>query len=117
MEDRTGRAAAHVVTAAWLYYHQDQTQQQIAKRLGVSRATVVRLLQTAREDGLVEIRVTQPLPEPMAAALELEELLLGNSKKNEESIRTSLLEYCKQDTWAMVELYWKLSELAKLEAA
>jgi DNA-binding transcriptional regulator LsrR (DeoR family) len=79
MEDRAGRASDHVVTAAWLYYHEDQTQQQIAKRLGVSRATVVRLLQTAREDGLVEIRVTQPLPTPLAAALELEELLSDTS--------------------------------------
>jgi hypothetical protein len=50
------------------------------------------------------------------ASLELEELILGSSELDEESLRVALLEYCKLDTYAMVELYWRLSELAKLEA-
>lgn len=79
MESRTGRVTDHTVTAAWLYYETNQTQQQIADRLGVSRATVVRLLQVARDEGLVEIRVTRPLPDAMATALELEKRLAGTS--------------------------------------
>ncbi|GAB3472401.1 sugar-binding domain-containing protein [Kineococcus endophyticus] len=53
-------ALAH--TAATLYYLQDATQAEIAERLGTSRATVSRLLQEARDRGLVRIEVL-PLPE------------------------------------------------------
>jgi DNA-binding transcriptional regulator LsrR (DeoR family) len=53
-------ALAH--TAATLYYLQDATQAEIAERLGTSRATVSRLLQEARDRGLVRIEVL-PLPQ------------------------------------------------------
>lgn len=46
--------------AATQYYLQDATQADIAKRLGVSRATVSRLLTEARRQGIVEIRVHRP---------------------------------------------------------
>ena len=41
--------------AAWLYYTEELTQSQIADRLGVSRSTVIRLLQKAKQSGLVTI--------------------------------------------------------------
>ena len=41
--------------AAWLYYIEEFTQSQIADKLGVSRSTVIRLLQRAKESGLVTI--------------------------------------------------------------
>ncbi|MBS0122820.1 sugar-binding transcriptional regulator [Thetidibacter halocola] len=41
--------------AAWLYYIEEFTQSQVADKLGVSRSTVIRLLQRARETGLVTI--------------------------------------------------------------
>jgi len=47
-------------TAAQQYYLEDATQGDIAKRLGVSRATVSRLLTEARRQGIVEIRVHRP---------------------------------------------------------
>ena len=40
-----------------LYYVQNQTQQEIAKRLGVSRPTISRLLQDAQDHGIVQITV------------------------------------------------------------
>lgn len=40
-----------------LYYVQDQTQQEIADRMGISRPTVSRLLQDAKEYGIVQITV------------------------------------------------------------
>jgi DNA-binding transcriptional regulator LsrR (DeoR family) len=43
--------------AAWWYYVDGWTQEAIAERLHVSRATVVRMLQRARQSGIVEIRV------------------------------------------------------------
>jgi len=56
--------------AASQYYLQDATQADIAGRLGVSRATVSRLLTEARRQGIVEIRVhrpTEPAEGPLAA--------------------------------------------------
>ncbi len=44
-----------VVEAAWMYYHDGLNQAKIAKRLDVSRATVVNYLQEAREKGYIRI--------------------------------------------------------------
>lgn len=49
------RKATDLARAAWLYYVEEQTQSQIADKLGVSRSTVIRLLQRARQSGLVTI--------------------------------------------------------------
>lgn len=57
--ERFPLALAH--TAATLYYLQEATQAEIAQRIGTSRATVSRLLQEARDRGLVRIEVL-PLP-------------------------------------------------------
>ena len=43
-----------------LYYLHDQTQQEIADRLRISRPTVSRLLQEAQEQGIVQITVAPP---------------------------------------------------------
>ena len=51
-----------ILYAAWNYYHNNLTQSQIAKRMHVSRATVGRLLEKARRDGIVQIKITKPLP-------------------------------------------------------
>ena len=45
---------------ASLYYVDNLTQSEIATRIGVSRIKVVRLLQKAREIGIVEIRIQNP---------------------------------------------------------
>ncbi len=46
---------------AQLYYVHDETMDSIAKRLGVSRSTVSRLLKQAREAGIVRISLSQEL--------------------------------------------------------
>jgi len=46
---------------ASLYYEENQTQDQIAKAIGVSRSGVSRLLTRSRELGLVDIHVRYPL--------------------------------------------------------
>lgn len=43
--------------AAWLYYHDELTQSQIATLLGVSRATIVNYLQEARANNYIRISV------------------------------------------------------------
>jgi DNA-binding transcriptional regulator LsrR (DeoR family) len=61
------RTKAHsqgaIYAAARLYYEDDLPQHEIAKRLRVSRTTVVRLLQLARETGVVRIEVRSPASE------------------------------------------------------
>jgi len=47
-------------TAARLYYEDDLSQQQIADRLSISRTTVSRLLQMARDNHIVRIQVVEP---------------------------------------------------------
>lgn len=44
-----------VARAAWLYYHEELTQGDIARHLGVSRSTVTRLLRRAKDEGLVKV--------------------------------------------------------------
>ena len=46
-----------IVSAAWLYYHENMTQAEIAEVLGVSRPSVANMLARARETGIVRISV------------------------------------------------------------
>ncbi len=46
---------------AWLYYKENMTQDDIAKRLNLSRSKVVRLLQKANDEGIVHFHITGPL--------------------------------------------------------
>jgi deoxyribonucleoside regulator len=51
---------AKLIDAARMYYHLDYSQQEIAKKLGVSRPTVSRFLQQAKEKGYVQIKIIDP---------------------------------------------------------
>ncbi|MGI9861159.1 sugar-binding transcriptional regulator [Moorella naiadis] len=42
------------------YYNEDLTQSQIAERLGITRQMVSRLLQRAKQEGLVQIQINSP---------------------------------------------------------
>ncbi|NPD69452.1 sugar-binding transcriptional regulator [Lichenicola cladoniae] len=46
-----------MVRAAWLYHVGGMTQEEVARRLGVHRTRVVRLLSDAREKGLVSVTI------------------------------------------------------------
>jgi DNA-binding transcriptional regulator LsrR (DeoR family) len=56
------RDGALILTAAYLYYVEDRSQEEIAAQLGVSRSTISRLLAEARENGVVRIEVAAPPP-------------------------------------------------------
>ena len=60
-----------IITAAWLYYHHDLTQADIARELGVSRATVANLLTRAKDDGLVTVSLRPDLLSRLTFAREL----------------------------------------------
>jgi lsr operon transcriptional repressor len=55
-EDRSA-AAELLLRVAWFYYKDELTQDEIAKRLSVSRASVGRMLDRARKVGLVSINL------------------------------------------------------------
>ncbi len=88
MSERDGRLnpgdleRLQLADVAQQYYLDDMTQEQIARRLGVSRSNVSRMLKEARERGLVEIRVHHPLrtsltlEEAIVAALPLQTCLV-----------------------------------------
>ncbi|TWN83450.1 Deoxyribonucleoside regulator [Bacillus paralicheniformis] len=61
------------IEAARLYYQSDYSQQQIAEQLQISRPTVSRLLQFAKEKGYVQIRVMDPFEDMDALGAMLEE--------------------------------------------
>jgi DNA-binding transcriptional regulator LsrR (DeoR family) len=52
--------------AAWLYYIEGQTQEQIARHLGINRIRVNRILAAARDSGLVQVRINTPLADCVA---------------------------------------------------
>ena len=49
-----------ITRAAWHYYNDGLTQNQIADMLGVSRIKVSRLLEKGRQTGLIELRINSP---------------------------------------------------------
>src|SRR3984893_4139976 len=59
------------ISAAWLYYHHDLTQAEIAKQLHVSRPTVANLLARARGRGIVSISLRPDLLSRLSLAEEL----------------------------------------------
>ena len=50
-----------VAWAAWLYYSQNRTQNNVAAELGISRASVANYLSEARAKGLVKINLDPKL--------------------------------------------------------
>ncbi|SHO66593.1 DNA-binding transcriptional regulator LsrR, DeoR family [Pseudoxanthobacter soli DSM 19599] len=61
-----------VLWAAWLYYEEGLKQDEIAEKLGVSRASVFNLLQRAREEGVVNIKIDPARMERVSLAREIE---------------------------------------------
>ena len=61
------------IEAAKLYYKSDYSQQQIACQLGISRPTVSRLLQYAKEKGFVKINIVDPFDDLDKMSYQLKE--------------------------------------------
>ena len=49
------------IRAAWYYYKMNMTQETIAQKLNLSRMKVVRLLEKAKQDGIVRVHVKSPI--------------------------------------------------------
>ena len=48
---------ALMVKAVWYYYFENMTQQAIADRLSISRMRVIKLLDAARQSGVIQFRL------------------------------------------------------------
>lgn len=48
-----------VIKTAWYYYIEDMTQQKISEKLGISRMKVIKMLEKARQDGIIQFRISQ----------------------------------------------------------
>ncbi|MED7666688.1 sugar-binding transcriptional regulator [Pseudomonas moraviensis subsp. stanleyae] len=56
---------------AWLYFVGNNTQQEIAQRLNISRPTINRMIAGASESGLVQVRINHPIRRCMELGEEL----------------------------------------------
>jgi len=82
--------------AALLYYIERKTQEEIAKRLSLSRPTVSRLLNYARESGMVSIDLKLPsqvfpqLEDELEKSFSLEEAVVVSSGESNISLKQNL---------------------------
>ena len=68
LDDHTSQQRTRV---AWLYYVEGLTQEQVAKKLDLTRLKVVRILAQCRDEGIVQIHINSKL----AGCVELEQKL------------------------------------------
>ena len=47
-----------IIKIAWYYYMENMTQQAIADHLGISRMRVIKLLEKARQTGIVQFKIS-----------------------------------------------------------
>ena len=59
-QDFGGDSEELVAHVAWYYYNDGLTQGNIAKRLGLSRIKVSRLLEKGRQSGLIQVQINSP---------------------------------------------------------
>ncbi|MBP3436396.1 MAG: hypothetical protein J6K61_00605 [Clostridia bacterium] len=63
-----------LVEAATLYYKYEYTQQEIAKKLNLSRQTVISMLAEAKKQNIIEIKINNPLEESKELSSKLKEM-------------------------------------------
>lgn len=78
-----------MVSAAWMYYDEGLTHEEIAARLRLSRVKVTRLLQRALREGIVQIRIARPL-ETLPVPVVMQSYAAREAILEEEAIRTTL---------------------------
>ncbi|MFK5978742.1 MAG: sugar-binding transcriptional regulator [Rhizobiaceae bacterium] len=68
-----------VMWAAWLYFVDEWTQSQIAKKIGISRVTVIKLLNEAKTRGLVSIQISPKVAAHTTTSRKLAEIFSLNA--------------------------------------
>lgn len=69
---KSSRSESTRLRAAWLYHHHQCTQSEVAERLGVSRATVVRMLEEVAKRREVQVWINDSIDECIGLSIELE---------------------------------------------
>ena len=93
----TSDKEALLANVALLYYGEGLTQSDIAKRMQVSRATIVNMLRESRERGIVEIRVdgkhlsSSNMARQLRDKFDLKDVYIANSDTRETSAKRSEL--------------------------
>jgi len=86
-----------MIQVARLYYETGMNQEQIAGKLGTTRQSISRLLNAAREEGIVRISIYDPTPvdaclrEQLIQAFGLQEVVLTNSEGIDAGLLRSYL--------------------------
>ncbi|MGB9682590.1 MAG: sugar-binding transcriptional regulator [bacterium] len=86
----------NVSKVALLYYIERKTQEEIAKKLGLSRPTVSRFLSYARDSGIVSIKLELPgqvfpqLEDELEKLFSLEEVVVVSSGESDTSLKQNL---------------------------
>lgn len=62
------------VKTAWYYYCENMTQQQISDKLGISRMRVIKLLERAKQEGVIQFRIRQDSAQHMNLERKLAEV-------------------------------------------
>jgi DNA-binding transcriptional regulator LsrR (DeoR family) len=70
-QDQGGRRLDDAARAGWLYYVAGNNQEQIAKKLNVSRQTAQRLVSLSVSEGLIKVRLDHPIGRCMELAEKL----------------------------------------------
>lgn len=60
-----------IVKTAWYYYIENMTQQKISEKLGISRMKVIKLLEKARQNGVIQFKISQERSHHLQAEQEL----------------------------------------------
>lgn len=70
-QDTSGNRLDDAARAGWLYYVAGNNQEEIAKKLGVSRQTAQRLVSLSVSEGLIKVRLDHPIGRCMELAEKL----------------------------------------------
>ena len=62
-----------IVKTAWYYYVENMTQQKISEKLGISRMRVIKLLEKARQNGVIQFKLRQDSAQRMRIEQQLAE--------------------------------------------
>ncbi len=62
-----------IVKTAWYYYVENMTQQKISEKLGISRMRVIKLLEKARQNGVIQFKLRQDSAQRMRTEQQLAE--------------------------------------------
>lgn len=85
-----------LVRAAWYYHKLELTQKEVGEKLGLSRQKVQRLLQEAKDKGIIKVQIENPkvnllrIEEEMKARYSLSDVVIAPCPSSGDKLRDSL---------------------------